>query len=244
MAEQKMSIDKTSFFFGLVAGVAIFAVIVLINPGIVGKGKGASEVQGVKVTQPDNNAPQPSANNQQPPAGAPVPAVTSDDNIRGNKNSAVTIIEYSDFQCPYCLRHNSTMEQIYNEYKDKALFVYRHFPLNSIHPEAQKAAEASECAAEQGKFWQMHDKIFADNAAQKMSVEQWKKEAADLGLNVKKFNDCLDSGKYASKVAQEQSGGEAAGVQGTPATFINGELISGAVPYEQIKAAIEAKLAK
>ncbi|PIT93637.1 hypothetical protein COU00_03360 [Candidatus Falkowbacteria bacterium CG10_big_fil_rev_8_21_14_0_10_43_11] len=238
MAEQKMSVDKTSFIFGLVLGVAIISVGALLMANFNKSG----EVKGEKVAGPENNAAQPSANNQQPPAAGSVPEVSGDDNVRGEKNAAVTVIEYSDFQCPYCSRHNGTMEQIYNEYKDKVLFVYRHFPLNSIHPEAQKAAEASECAAEQGKFWEMHDKIFADNAAQKMSVEQWKKEATDLGLNAKKFNDCLDNGQYAGKIAQEQNDGGAAGVQGTPVTFINGELISGAVPYEQIKAAIEAKL--
>lgn len=235
-----MSIDKGSFFFGLVAGVAIFAVIVLINPALVGKGKGGDEVKGVKVTQPDANAGQP-AGGAQPTFGS-APAVTTDDNVRGNQNAAVTVIEYSDFECPFCLRFQSTIEQIYNEYKDKALFVYRHFPLRSLHPEAQKAAEASECAAEQGKFWEMHDKIFAANAAQNMSVEQWKKEATALGLNASKFNDCLDSGKFASKVAQQQAGGQAAGVQGTPTTFVNGQLVNGAVPYEQVKAVIDQAL--
>lgn len=242
MAEQKMSIDKASFFFGLVAGIALLAVIILINPSLVGKDKGGDEVKGVKVTQPDGNTGQPSAGAQ--PTFASVPAVTTDDNIRGNQNAAVTIVEYSDFECPFCLRFQSTIEQLYNEYKDKALFVYRHFPLSSLHPEAQKAAEASECAAEQGKFWEMHDKIFAANAAQNMSAGQWKKEAASLGLNANKFNDCLDSGKYAGKVAKQQAGGQAAGVQGTPTTFVNGQLVNGAVPYEEVKAVIEAELAK
>ncbi|MEK7067568.1 MAG: thioredoxin domain-containing protein [Patescibacteria group bacterium] len=242
MAEQKMSIDKASFFFGLVAGIALLAVIILINPSLVGKGKGGDEVKGVKVTQPGDSG-QPAAGGAQP-TFASVPAISTDDNVRGNQNAAVTIVEYSDFECPFCLRFQSTIEQIYNEYKDKALFVYRHFPLNSLHPEAQKAAEASECAAEQGKFWEMHDKIFAANAAQTMSVEQWKKEAASLGLNASKFNDCLDGGKYASKVAQQQAGGQAAGAQGTPTTFVNGQLVNGAVPYEQVKAVIEQELAK
>ncbi|OGF20197.1 hypothetical protein A3I35_01125 [Candidatus Falkowbacteria bacterium RIFCSPLOWO2_02_FULL_45_15] len=239
MAEQKMSIDKGSFFFGLVAGIAILAIIILINPSLIGKD--GDEVKGVKVTQPsDNNQPAGGAQ----PTVASVPAITTDDNVRGNQNAAVTIVEYSDFECPFCLRFQSTMEQIYNEYKSKALFVYRHFPLSSLHPEAQKAAEASECAAEQGKFWEMHDKIFAANAAQNMSVEQWKKEATALGLNASKFNDCLDSGKFASKVAQQQAGGQAAGAQGTPTTFVNGQLVNGAVPYEQVKAVIDQELSK
>jgi len=134
------------------------------------------------------------------------------------------------------------MEQVFKNYQDKIAVIFRHFPLTSIHPEAQKAAEAAECAGEQGKFWEMHDLLFQANANSTMSVDQWKKDAVVLKLNTEQFNSCLDSSKYANKVAQEQSGGAAAGVQGTPATFINGEIISGAVPYEQIKAVIEAKL--
>ena len=242
MAENKMSVDKTSFIFGLVLGVAVISVGALLMVNFNKKDSG--EVKGEKVVGQEEQKPaeQVKPTETQPQAQA-VPAISNSDYVKGNADASVTLIEYSDFECPYCLRHNSTMEQIFNEYKDKIKIVFRHFPL-SFHQNAQKAAEASECAGEQGKFWEMHDKIFAANEAGTMSIDSWKKDAAELKLDTKQFNACLDDGKYASKISEEQAGGQAAGVQGTPATFINGELVSGAVPYEQLKAAIEAKLSK
>ena len=130
-----------------------------------------------------------------PTPTAAVPPVTSDDHVKGPASAKVTLIEYSDFECPYCLSHKSTIDQIIQNYGDKVRFVFRQFPLTSIHPEAEKAAEASECASEQGNFWEMYDKIFADNAAGTMSVAKWKEEAKNLKLDTVKFNDCLDSGK-------------------------------------------------
>jgi len=237
MAENKMSVDKASFIFGLVLGIAVISVAALL----IINSKSSGEVKGEKVAQPvaDAGNNQPSA---QEPQYQSIPPIRDDDYIKGDRSAKVEVVEYSDFQCPYCLRHNDTMDQIIKNYQNKIAVVFRHFPLTSIHPEAQKAAEAAECAGEQGKFWEMHDLLFQANANSTMSVDQWKKEAANLKLNTQQFDSCLDSGKYANKVAQEQSGGAAAGVQGTPATFINGEIISGAVPYEQIKAVIEAKL--
>jgi protein-disulfide isomerase len=242
MAENKMSVDKTSFIFGLVLGVAIISVGALLMVNFNKKDGG--EVKGEKVAgeeqQPAAEGTKPAA--EQPQAQA-VPAISDNDYVKGNQDASVALIEYSDFECPYCLRHNATMEQIYNEYKDKIKVVFRHFPL-SFHENAQKAAEASECAGEQGKFWEMHDKIFAANEAGTMSVEQWKKYAAELKLNTTQFNSCLDDGKYVNEILREQAAGQAAGVEGTPATFINGQLVSGAVPYEQFKAAIDQALAK
>ena len=162
--------------------------------------------------------------------------------MKGDPNAKVVLIEYSDFECPYCLRHQETMQQIAAAYGSQIAIAFRHFPLTSIHPQAQKAAEASECAAEQGKFWEMHDKIFEANAAGTMSVAKWKELAGSLGLKTEQFNSCLDSGKYAAKISQEAGEGAAAGVQGTPATFINGQLVSGAVPYEQFKQMIDGSL--
>ncbi len=167
--------------------------------------------------------------------------ITKDNHIRGNFNAKVTLVEFSDFECPFCSRFHPTLKQVMSEYGDKVRLVYKHFPL-SFHAQAQKAAEASECASEQGKFWEMHDKIF-DNQEQ-LSLASLKQWARDLRLNGSKFDSCLDTGKYAGKVAADLSEGEQKGVSGTPATFINGQMVSGAVSYATLKQIIDAELAK
>jgi protein-disulfide isomerase len=234
---------KTSFVLGLMSGIAATSVLALIGLFILMfAGQGLSVPKNANVNSGNANAnTNQAAANPTPTPAAEVPPVTGDDHVKGGSNAKVTLIEYSDFQCPYCLRHNGTMDEIYKAYGNKIKVVFRHFPL-SFHPEAQKAAEASECAAEQGKFWEMHDKIFAANTAGTMSVAKWKEEAKNLKLNTSKFNDCLDSGKYADKISQMAAGGSAAGVEGTPATFVNGELVSGALPLDQFKQLIDAKL--
>lgn len=161
--------------------------------------------------------------------------------IRGGKNAQVKLVEYSDFQCPFCARAHPTLQQILQEYGDKVSLEYRHYPLN-FHPFAQKAAEASECAAEQGKFWQFHDYIFEHQAELSLAaLPQW---ADTLGLNTRKFKACLDSSKYASKVQAQFQEGSAKGVDGTPNTFVNGQPVVGAQPYEAFKQIIDAELAK
>jgi len=117
--------------------------------------------------------------------------------------------------------------------------IYRHFPL-SFHANAKKAAEASECAGEQGKFWEIHDKIY-ENRTQ-LDIDSLKGYAKELGLNTSNFDKCLDDGKYAQKVADDMAESTQYGVNGTPATFINGELISGAQPYENFAAIIDSLL--
>jgi len=160
---------------------------------------------------------------------------------KGPDSAPVTIIEFSDFQCPFCSRVNPTLAQVRETYGDKVRIAFRQFPL-AIHPNAQKAAEASLCAHDQGKFWQMHDAMFS--AQQELAVEQLKAKAASLELDSEQFNSCLDSGKYADRVAQDMAAGQAAGVSGTPAMFVNGRLVSGAVPFEQIKTVIDDELAR
>ena len=161
---------------------------------------------------------------------------------QGPKNAKVTIIEVSDFQCPYCKRHNPTMEQIMEEYDGQVRRVWVHFPLTSIHPYATKASEAAECAGEQGKFWEMHDIIFENQTA--MTVDDLKSYAKNIGLNASDFDTCLDDGRYTSKVQQNMQAAQAAGITGTPGTFINGQLIKGAYPFDTFKAVIDAELAK
>ena len=163
--------------------------------------------------------------------------IKSTDHIRGSVNAPITLVEFSDFQCPYCGQHYPTLKKILNDYQGKVRLVYKHFPL-TFHQFSEKAAEASECASEQGKFWEYHDKLFENQ--QNLSAENLKQWAKDLALNSSQFNNCLDSGKYASKVQADYNEGQQKGVNGTPATFVNGKLISGAVPYNTLKTAIDA----
>jgi protein-disulfide isomerase len=156
----------------------------------------------------------------------------------GPANAPVTIVEFSDFQCPYCQRLAPTIDQVKAKYGDQVRVVFRQFPL-PIHDNAQKAAEASLCAAEEGKFWEMHDAMFANIRA--LGVDDLKKTADGLNL-ADGFDQCLDSGKFASQVAEDLREGRAAGVTGTPAMFINGRFVSGAVPFDQIAKLIEDEL--
>jgi len=167
--------------------------------------------------------------------------ITQQNHVRGNFDAKVTLVEFSDFECPYCEKHTPTLERILAEYGNDVRLVYKHYPLRDIHPNAQKAAEASECAAEQGKFWEYHDVLF-DNQPTGLSTDKFKQWAVTLGLNAQQFNTCLDSSKYADKVQADVTEGGSKGVNGTPATFVNGELISGSVPFDQFKTKIDAIL--
>jgi protein-disulfide isomerase len=158
---------------------------------------------------------------------------------KGPANAPIEIIEFSDFQCPFCQRANPTVEQVLKTYGDRIHFVYRHFPLNN-HPNARPAAEASQCAAEQGKFWEYHDTLFANPS--KLSDADLKQHAAGLGLDTGKFNACVDTHKYKAQVDADMEAGEEAGVNGTPAFFVNGRMLSGAQPYEQFKRLIDEEL--
>ncbi|MFH1583162.1 MAG: thioredoxin domain-containing protein [Candidatus Falkowbacteria bacterium] len=153
------------------------------------------------------------------------------DHVWGDIKAPVQIIVYSDFECPFCARFAATMKVIKENFKDNVAITFRHYPLLG-HPEAESAAEVAECAAEQGKFWEMHDKLFADNVAGRMSVEQFKQDAADLGLNQEQFNQCLDSGKYNDKITAQIAEGNKAGVTGAPTIFVNGDIYPGAYPFE------------
>ena len=159
---------------------------------------------------------------------------------KGATDPVVTIVEFSDFECPYCARVNPTLEQVMKKYGDKVRLVFRQFPLN-IHPNAQKAAEASLCAAEQGKFWQMHDAMFKEQRS--LGVEQLKEKAARLDLDATSFNECLDSSRHSEAVLADLQAGSAVGVTGTPAFFINGRFLSGAQPYAELAKVIDEELA-
>jgi protein-disulfide isomerase len=159
---------------------------------------------------------------------------------RGPARAPVEIIEFSDFQCPFCLSAHPTVARVLNTYGDRVRFVYRHYPLPN-HPNAWPAAEAAACAGEQGKFWEYHDRLF-DNQS-RLGKADLKKHAAAVALDTAKFDACVDTHKYKSDVDVDVAAGEEAGVSGTPAFFINGRQLSGAQPFEAFKRLIDEELA-
>ena len=174
---------------------------------------------------------------------APRVSVSLDeDPAKGPAAAPITIVEFSDCQCPYCARVNPTLKQVEDKYGDKVRVVFRDFPLVQIHKDAAKAAEAGECAHEQGKFWEMHDRLFADQS--KLQVEALKQKATEIGLDAEKFNQCLDSSKYAAEVQKDVDEGARYGVTGTPAFFINGRMLGGAQPVEAFMQVIDEELAR
>ena len=173
-----------------------------------------------------------------------VPAVSDDDHVRGSKNAEITIVEYSDFECPYCSSFHPTLQEVMKNYEGKVRWVYRHFPL-SFHPDALPAANAAECAAEQGKFWEYGDKLFANQ--DKLGEAYYRQLAGEFGLNVSKWEDCVKTQKYNDKIQAQAQAGGAAGVTGTPGSFIVGKdgkaiPIQGALPYASVAQAIDQLL--
>ncbi|MSO81964.1 MAG: thioredoxin [Acidobacteria bacterium] len=166
--------------------------------------------------------------------------VSPDDPALGNASAAVTLVEFSDFQCPFCARVMPTLKRVQEAYGNRVRIVWKDFPLTSIHPQAFKAAEAGQCAQEQGKFWELHDRLFANQQA--LQPEALKKYAADAGLDAAKFNACLDTAKYGDRVQKQMGVGTGLGVGSTPTVFINGRQVSGAHPYEVFTAIIDDEL--
>ena len=170
------------------------------------------------------------------------PPSVDDDPSKGPEDAPVTIIEFTDFQCPFCKRGADTVDQIVDAYGDQVRVVFRDFPLAALHPDAQQAHEAGECADEQGKFWEIHDKIFANQAD--VSVATLKGYAEDLGLDMDRFNTCLDNNAMKAEIDADMAAGREYGVSGTPAFFINGLMLAGAQPFDSFASVIDAQLEK
>ena len=229
MTEGTITLKKSDLWkystFVLLAAVIIGGFFML---------SGNSGTDGNTVQQPDT---QPSV----------VKASLDDDAVLGDKNAPVTIIEFSDYQCPYCGRHFSeTFPQLKSEYIDtgKVKIVFRDFPLTQIHPMAQPSAEAAECVREKGgdeAYWKMHDKIFENQ--QVLSVDNLKLWAKDLGYDIP---SCLDSGKYRNEVVKDSTDAQSAGFQGTPGFVImktgdkEGIPLKGAYPYSTFQQIIDS----
>jgi protein-disulfide isomerase len=197
-----------------------------------------------------------SANVSAAPAAAPVPAavqprpaagpaatidVRPDDPARGSASAPVTVVLFSDFQCPFCARVVPTLEEVHKAYGDKVRIVWKHQPL-PFHPNALPAAEAAEAAREQGKFWPMHDRLFA--AQRELSPDTYQRAAKEIGLDLKRFQESLRSGKARARIQEDQTLASRVGASGTPTLFVNGEKVEGAVPFATLKAVIDRKLGR
>jgi len=207
------------------------------------------ELRAMRELMQRQAAPQPG-----PPAARVVKVVTGDGPALGRRDAPVTIVEYSDYQCPFCRQFSAnTLPVIRREYVDtgKVQYVFRDFPIDQIHPQARKAAEAARCAGDQGKYWEMHDLLFQQQQA--LQAEQLAGHATRLGLDGAKFTECLETDKHRVTVQQSYSQGAAAGVRGTPSFVIGrtkpdgsveGLLVTGARPIGDFRQEIERLLSE
>lgn len=249
---------KTLRFFSIIV-VTLFSLLLLISfDSYAGVEENISEMKKdisdiKKELQEIKRLLKPRANVPVQPSTPPVSEASIDnDPILGDKNAPVTLIEFSDYQCPFCGRfYRETLPKIKKDYieKGKVRYVFRDFPILSLHPQAQKGAEAAQCAGDQNQYWEMHDLLFENQRA--MSIEDLKGYAKKLGLNMQSFKKCLDEEKYANEVRKDMQEGQTAGVQGTPSFvlgittkdgMIKGVFIRGAQPYQAFKMAIESLL--
>ncbi len=240
--------QKATFFIGFGSALGLlFAIGFFVMLGILLNKDDGSELaknsdSRYEVTKPSKSKPDDNINYGNAKESV---TVLKSDWIRGDKDAKVSIIEYSDIDCPFCARFHPTMKQIVDYYDGQVNWVYRHFPLISLHPDAPKKAEATECAGEQKGnegFWTYLDYLFKNE----VEVGELTKVASDLGLNEKEFEKCLSSGKYAQKVSSHAKNAQFAGAKGTPySVIISGDKIipaSGAMSFEQLKSRIEPLL--
>ncbi|MCX6785810.1 MAG: DsbA family protein [Candidatus Komeilibacteria bacterium] len=235
---------QASFILGLILGIlAVCTVGFFILLATVFNNKGSAAAK--NNANVNAAAVQPSAGDNaaagQPAGDATnLKAITKDDHLQGSLNAKVMMVEFSDLQCPYCSKAHETLKQLVKDYGGKVAWVYKHFPLDQLHPFARRAALASECASEQGKFWEYVDELFANQSS--FAQDYFAQAAAKLGLDSAKFNSCLDSSKYASQVQDNEQEGADSGITGTPGIYINNVLIPGAQPYDSFKKVIDSFL--
>lgn len=243
MDTQETASDKSNSEAGKPSPYFIPGAIIIAGALIAGAVFYSNSSSSFKTANPLDNQP-----------SAKVEVSADDDPFLGPENARVIIIEFSDFQCPFCRSFwRDTLGQIKEKYIDSGKsvkFVYRDFPLSSIHPMAQKYAEAAECAEDQKKFWEMHDKIFEEqgklgqgtvSAFTATDIKRW---AAEISLKVSEFNQCLDSGKYVAEVKKDFDDGAKAGISGTPSFFVNGKILVGAQPIQSFIQIIDSELEK
>lgn len=168
--------------------------------------------------------------------------VRPSDPALGDASAPVTLVEFSDYECPFCQGVVPTLKQLHQNYGDRIRIVWKDFPLTQIHPNASKAAEGAHCAGDQGSYWAYHDLLFANQRS--LEPERLVELAAELPLDMDAFRECLDSSRHAARVRDGMTQGTRLGVNSTPTIFINGRLVAGARPYETFAAIIEEELAR
>jgi len=252
----KISMNKSSFNVLIISVIAISLVAAFFAGSYV-------NLKSDQVTKSELNdaiiklESKISENRQAPQQLNVKPTDISIDNdpVRGKQNAPITIVEFSDFQCPFCARFQTqTLPLILEQYVDtgKVKFVFRDFPIQSSHPNAMLAAVAAECANEQNKYWQFHDELFGNQGVwNKMeftnATKVFKEFATKLDLNQEQYNSCLDSGKYIGEINNDLNDGRKYGITGTPGFFIGNEKIgfvkvNGAQPFEVFKSVIDSQL--
>lgn len=223
---------KTNFFIGLILGVAIISTVAYFTGGL----KNDTKQPVANNNQADNQA-----NNEQEQQPVVDLKISDTDHVLGDKNAPVKIFEFSDFQCPYCARHQETMQQLVKDYNGQVAWVFKQFPIAS-HPLGMPGALASECASEQGKFWEMADKIFSNQDT--LTADSFAKFAKELKLDTDQFNTCFADEKYKERILADYNLGVESGVRGTPSNFVNNSLVAGALPIADMKNIIDQLLKK
>ena len=225
----------------LILGASIVGAAALLQGSLASMREEIATVAAAVKAQP---APQPAAPTRPTARRGPDPNQRYSVNVKGSPAKGpdaakVTVVEFSDFQCPFCSRVNPTMARIHEDYGDDVRIVFKHLPLR-IHPKAPAAHAAAEAAHSQGRFWEMHDAIFADQAG--MSPERYREYAEKIGLDLDRYDRDLEAGDVQKRVSGDSAEAEKLGVTGTPAFFVNGRFLSGAQPYESFKRLIDAEL--
>ena len=227
---------QTMFIFGLVAGIAL----TLLAQSALGSGTG---VRANTAINNDTPTTQDAPTAPTAPTTATVPPISKDDYVRGNRKAKVVLYEYSDMQCPFCARHHATMLAVTEKYGNDVAWVYRHFPLTSIHPEAQPAALAAECVGEQKGdegFFTFVDGVFAKQST--MGTPLFDELAQGLGVNMEQYQSCVTSQKYLSKIEDQQQTAAGQGIGATPSTIVNEQLIEGAETLAKFATIIDSIL--
>jgi protein-disulfide isomerase len=229
---------------GMLAIAIVFAFLPLVRARAGGRTAQNGDVKQNDVQQNKDaqQGQQGEQNGDTRPGNRPVPlgprqdVVIGDAPVRGSRNAAVTIVEFADYQCPYCQQMHPELKVLQEELAGKVALVFKDFPLD-MHVNAEKAAEAARCAGEQGKYWDFHDILFHNS--ERLEVPQLKQYARDIKLNQANFDTCLDSGKEAAAIQKDLAQGRQLGVRGTPSFFFNGRMLSGSMDYYTLRGIVE-----
>jgi len=231
--EETITMSKVTLW-KVVSGVLGLFLLISLFTGGFGIGKSSEGAAPTAV------APRPSIQI----AAGDMEALADDDPFLGDENAPVTIIEFSDYECPFCARfYSQTLNQIKSKYIDtgKVKFVYRDFPL-AFHPQAEPSAIAANCAGMQGKYFEFHDKIFDNGGAAGRGSADYKRWAQELSLDVAAWESCLNDPQQKLEIQKDMQDGAAVGIRGTPGFIINGQLVSGAQPFSVFEQIIESQL--